>query len=295
MPTSIQLRSRQKKEIEYRLYTRELSDYIILDQSAEPPKGTDIRKLLSNKPVKLVTHGWKSSAENSVVMGIKESYLKNKDVAVIGIDWSDTANDYLYPLVAEYTRDVGAYVGQFLDAFCYLYNVSGERLHLIGHSLGAHVMGIAASKTKVTIGRITGLDPARPLFEFPKKPNALSLDTSDAEFVDVIHSCSGVLGVQNPIGNVDYYPNRGTPPQPGCESIFFLLEACSHARSHIYFAESIGNPTGFPACWSENWTDYLSDTECIQQTYMGENVDRNATGQYYLKTNAKEPYARNII
>ncbi|XP_063530739.1 lipoprotein lipase-like [Cydia strobilella] len=218
MPTSIQLRSRHNKEIEYRLYTRELSDYIILDQSAEPPNdnGTNIRELLSNKPVKLVTHGWKSSAEDSVVMGIKESYLKNKDVAVIGIDWSDTAKDYLYPLVAEYIGDVGAYVGQFLDAFCHLYNVSGGRLHLIGHSLGAHVMGIAASKTNVTIARITGLDPARPLFEFPKKPKALSLDASDAEFVDVIHSCSGVLGVQNPIGNVDYYPNSGTPPQPGC-------------------------------------------------------------------------------
>ncbi|XP_063375006.1 pancreatic triacylglycerol lipase-like [Cydia amplana] len=156
MPTSIQLRGRHSKEIEYRLYTRELSDYIILDQSAEPPNSTDIRELLSNKAVKLVTHGWKSSAEDSVVMGIKESYLKHKDVAVIGIDWSDTAKEYLYPLVAEYTRDVGAHVGQFLDAFCHLYNVSGKRLHLIGHSLGAHVMGIAASKTNVTIARITG-------------------------------------------------------------------------------------------------------------------------------------------
>ncbi|XP_047989650.1 pancreatic triacylglycerol lipase-like [Leguminivora glycinivorella] len=288
------MRSRRERDIEYRLYTRELPDYIILDQSAVPSNSTDIRVLLSNKPVKLVTHGWKSSADNSVVMGIKEAYLKSKDVAVIGVDWSDTAQDYLYPLVAEYTDDVGARVGKFLEAFCRLYNVPGERLHLIGHSLGAHVMGIAASTTNVTIARITGLDPARPLFEFPKKPNSLTLDASDAEFVDVIHSCAGVLGVLNPIGHVDFFPNKGIPPQPGCESIFFLLEACSHARSHIYFAESIGNPTGFPACRSDNWMDYLSNTECKQIAYMGENVDRNTTGQYYLRTNLKEPYARNV-
>lgn len=45
------------------------------------------------------------------------------------------------------------------------------------------------------------------------------LDPSDADFVDVIHTCSGVLGFEAPIGTVDFYPNNGTPPQPGCESL----------------------------------------------------------------------------
>lgn len=70
---------------------------------------------------------------------------------------------------------------------------------------------------------IIGLDPARPLFEFPKRSDSLSLDRSDANFVDVIHSCGGILGVQNPTGHVDFYPNSGGAPQPGCDSIFYLL------------------------------------------------------------------------
>ncbi|XP_063621083.1 pancreatic triacylglycerol lipase-like isoform X1 [Cydia splendana] len=269
--------------IEYRLYIRGLSNYANLNESGQPPSGTNMTSLLSNKPVKLVTHGWRSSIEDGMVISIKDAYLKNQDVAVIAVDWSDTANDYIYPFVVESTGQVGARVGRFLDTFCELYNVSGDRLHLIGHSLGAHLMGVAASTTNVRVGRVTGLDPARPLFEDPKKPSTLTLDPSDAVFVDVIHTCSGALGVKESSGHADFYPNSGESPQPGCD----IPEICSHARAHVYFSESIYSPTGFPACRSKSWTEFLNNTECKQQTYMGENVDRNAKGQYYLRTNDK--------
>lgn len=42
---------------------------------------------------------------------------------------------------------------------------------------------------------------------------------TDAEFVDVIHSCAGILGFKNPIGHIDFYPNGGGAPQPGCAEI----------------------------------------------------------------------------
>lgn len=94
------------------------------------------------------------------------------------------------PLQTTYVQPVKAVFGKyFLNVFCY----------------------------------IIGLDPARPLFEFPKRSDSLSLDRSDANFVDVIHSCGGILGVQNPTGHVDFYPNSGGAPQPGCDSIFYLL------------------------------------------------------------------------
>ncbi|XP_063390298.1 pancreatic triacylglycerol lipase-like [Cydia fagiglandana] len=286
------LRVGQTMHIQYRLYIRGLSNYIKLNASAQQPDRRNITTLLSNKPVKLVTHGWMASAEDGVVMTIKNAYLKNKDVAVIAVDWSYTANDYNYPLVARSIGDVGTRVGQFLDVFCDMYNISGDRLHLIGHSLGAHLMGITASKANVTVGRVTGLDPARPLFEYPNTLKTLPLTSSVAVFVDVIHTCGGALGIQNNSGHADFYPNGGKSPQPGCDS-GDIPESCSHSGAHMYFSESIGNPTGFPACRSKNWMEYLNGTECKQQTYMGENADRNSKGQYYLKTNAKAPFATN--
>lgn len=65
----------------------------------------------------------------------------------------------------------------------------------------------------------SGLDPARPYFEYPPQENSGKLDLTDAEYVDVIHTCAGLLGFQEPIGTADFYPNNGIAPQPGCDNI----------------------------------------------------------------------------
>lgn len=59
------------------------------------------------------------------------------------------------------------------------------------------------------------MDPAGPLFT--KWPKSLKLDASDAEFVDVIHTDAGIFGYPRQIGHVDFWPNQGISPQPGCE------------------------------------------------------------------------------
>lgn len=59
-----------------------------------------------------------------------------------------------------------------------------------------------------------GLDPAFPLFMFINPPTRLSRDAAD--FVDIIHTDSGVLGNPWPLGHADFYPNQGIPLQPGC-------------------------------------------------------------------------------
>lgn len=58
-----------------------------------------------------------------------------------------------------------------------------------------------------------GLDPAAPGFD---STTTGRLDVSDAEFVDVIHTCIGYLGWFDALGTVDFYPNGGYPTQPGC-------------------------------------------------------------------------------
>lgn len=51
------------------------------------------------------------------------------------------------------------------------------------------------------------------------------LDSTDAKFVDVIHTNGRHLGMILPAGHVDYYPNGGEH-QPGCGS-------CKSQTSHL--------------------------------------------------------------
>lgn len=179
-----------------------------------------------------------------------------------------------------------------------------------GHSLGAHVAGNTGSLvTSGRLGRITGLDPALPGFHLLTSDKT-RLDPTDAIFVDIIHSCGGVLGYLKPLGSVDFYPNGGTPIQPGCccipeiigNKLFvyfrnkyiyvpFSIEACSHGRAHVYFTESIGSKTGFVANKCDTWDQFMqASCNYSKTTLMGEHVDKMTTGTYFLKTRSEPPY-----
>ena len=58
-----------------------------------------------------------------------------------------------------------------------------------------------------------GLDPSHTDEFFPLDEPDLRLDTTDAQFVDIIHT-EGRFTV--PIGHVDFFPNGGLV-QPGCD------------------------------------------------------------------------------
>ena len=134
--------------------------------------------------------------------------------------------------------------------------VDAQDIHLIGYSLGAQVAHQASKwfrhLTKndtqpegLRPGRITGLDPAAPLFQgYP----GTHLVKEDADFVDVIHTSAiqldggvldiarGRLGMSELVGTIDFFPNGGTTSQPGCT---IVQVACSHQKSLVYFTNSL--------------------------------------------------------
>ncbi|KAK9501963.1 hypothetical protein O3M35_012583 [Rhynocoris fuscipes] len=162
------------------------------------------------------------------------AYLPAFDYNVIVVDWSPKAQKF-YPEARQSVPLIGKMLADFMEQLCKTYSIKPEILHVIGHSLGAHVSGTAGKF--ITIGklaRITGLDPAYPLFAEDHN-DRLKIDS--AKFVDVIHTCGKYLGWFDRIGHADFYPNKGIAIQPGCGAD--VLGKCSHRRAWQYYAESV--------------------------------------------------------
>ena len=84
--------------------------------------------------------------------------------------------------------------------------------------------------------RITGLDPAGPLFE--QTTSAVRIDRSDCSFVDIIHTNggnedAGFLGMNAAVGHSDFFPNGGHQ-QPKCNNNF----VCSHGEAPWIWVDS---------------------------------------------------------
>lgn len=179
---------------------------------------------------------------------------------VIIVDWGGGSSPPYTQAVAN-IRLVGAIAAHIIHMIyqeCGFRNL--EHFHMIGHSLGAHLSGYAGYTLQrefgLTLGRITGLDPAEPLFT--DTDPMVRLDRNDAAFVDVVHTdavslAMGGLGMRAAIGHVDFYPNGGAN-NPGCDrswtdsmsrhsgSLFGSIQqflSCNHVRSYQYWLEAV--------------------------------------------------------
>lgn len=230
-------------------------------------------------------------------VGTSDAFLKQPlsiEIAISGVDWSNIAKDNLYIGPVLSTRDVGRATAQVIDYMVMTKGADINDIHVIGHSLGAHTAGYAGMFTKSgKVSRITGLDPALPGFTDDQQPNRM-LDKSDAQFVDVIHTCAGLLGHNHNLGHADFYPNGGTANQPGCDTIFDFVGACSHGRSYYFFAESITIPNGFISFPCDSQDNYRKGNCKSNPIPMGDQVPRTARGMYYLETGGSKPYSRSL-
>ncbi|XP_044155686.1 pancreatic lipase-related protein 2-like [Bufo gargarizans] len=201
-----------------------------------------------------IIHGMGDRAENNWVPKLCREILQVEDVNCIGVDWHHgSGNLLIYSQATSNVQVVGAELAYVLRIWQKELKYSPTKVHIIGHSLGAHVAG-EAGKRHPGIRRITGLDPARLHFE--DTPSEVSLDASDADFVDVIHTDTDMflgLGIRKPVGHFDFYPNGGRH-MPGCPNRLSFLNnmndivefiACNHLQAFRYYTESVRNPGGF--------------------------------------------------
>ncbi|CAH1987717.1 unnamed protein product [Acanthoscelides obtectus] len=241
----------------------------------------------ANKETLFIIHGWKSHNESEISFHIRERILDRHDVNVFVVDWHIVAGKS-YLNAQGNVRKVGQYIAKFITKLQDMYGLRLNKVKFVGHSLGAHIAGNAGAALNGEVDRITGLDPAGPLFSVKDTDNRL--DPSDAKYVQVIHTNDGFLGFNGQLGHADYYPNGGKS-QPGCG--LDLAGICSHSRSYAYYAESL-NSESFIAYQCDNYEEYLQGF-CVYShvSIMGMfNVDINARGKYYLRTYGNFPYAR---
>ncbi|KAK9712526.1 Lipase [Popillia japonica] len=243
-------------------------------------------------PTKIIIHGYLSNINEQVFTLPKDAYLAQDNYNIIGMDWSALC-EFEYFSARKGAQTAGKSLFYFLQ-FLARQDVSYDDIHLIGHSLGAHVAAMGADALPDgRIGRITGLDPAGP--GYSDVAHNLRLDPGDAKLVDVIHTYMRVLSLSEPLGHVDFYPNGGRY-QPGCPDIYDILKIpesvmCNHGRAIMYFVESIINSKAFRSKRCQTVEDATS-ARCFEDSdvYMG-NIDTYTTGIYYVRTRSKYPFS----
>ncbi|XP_036204395.1 lipase member I [Myotis myotis] len=143
--------------------------------------------------------------------------LNHHDVNIVVVNWIRGATTLIYSRAVKNTRKVAVILSEYIQKLL-KHGASLDNFHFIGMSLGAHISGFVGKIFQGQLGRITGLDPAGP--QFYGKPSNDRLHYTDAKFVDVIHSDTDGLGILEPVGHIDFYPNGGEK-QPGCPTTIF--------------------------------------------------------------------------
>ncbi|KAG8516041.1 Lipase member H, partial [Galemys pyrenaicus] len=146
----------------------------------------DLGNLNVTKKTTFVVHGFRPTGSRPVWMeALVQGLLSVEDMNVIVVDWNRGATTVIYSHAAEKTKKVATILKEFIDRML-VEGASLDNIYMIGVSLGAHIAGFVGKMFDGQLGRITGLDPAGPLFN--GKPPEDRLDPGDAQFVDVIHS-----------------------------------------------------------------------------------------------------------
>uniref|UniRef100_A0A3Q3AZ68 Triacylglycerol lipase n=1 Tax=Kryptolebias marmoratus TaxID=37003 RepID=A0A3Q3AZ68_KRYMA len=285
-------------------------------QEIKPDESIEASNYGGKRNTRFVIPGYLLKQDEDWPQNMCKVMVQRQNVNCIVVEWKKGVRTR-YAQAANNARVVAAQVAFMITFLMGHYAQTAGMFHLIGHSLGAHAAGEAGSRVP-GLARISGLDPAEPYFQGTDA--SLRLDTSDAAFVDVIHT-DGLpfdsklgLGMTEHVGHIDFYPNGGEL-MPGCsankgrpadlDAIWegtIKFDACNHARAYEYYAESIAKSQGFVGFPCSD-KDTFSAGKCFpcaesQCPLMGHSADKFtlidgvSNTKYFLNTGKSEPFAR---
>ncbi|KAI8422535.1 hypothetical protein MSG28_006340 [Choristoneura fumiferana] len=208
-------------------------------------------------PTVFYTFGYRGKVAGPATTSILSAYLATKKRNVVLLDWEDDASSGILGLPLGYAFSavpsaikIGADLGEALVKLARS-GMNMTQMHLIGHSLGAHLMAYAGRHTRengLVVARITGLDPARALFE---DNNTLS----NSEFAEYYLDYKQIQNMTN-FEKIRTATNRNL---------------CSHDRSWRYFVQSIVSPTDFSASYAKDYDSWVENAgRSDRTTYLGD-------------------------
>ncbi|OXA57767.1 Endothelial lipase [Folsomia candida] len=257
------------------------------------------------KPALFIIHGFLNNYTTRYSQTVKNEFLKqgfSKTLNILVVDWGklatpanltawlsqihDPLKDLYYRASVNNVPKVGKVVSEFIS-----FLISEQRLEspanvtLLGFSLGAQISGYAGKFVKqnntILIGRITGLDPAGPLYQ--SAPANEKLNANDGTFVDIVKT-----------GTADFYPNGGGPNQSDCLDIGVELVpntisgTCAHNRAWIYYLAGLSKNITACACISQA-DPIICRMFCKNKVRFGFHCPPTASGGYYFDIYAKDP------
>ncbi|XP_053622889.1 uncharacterized protein LOC128682283 isoform X2 [Plodia interpunctella] len=233
----------------------------------------------AKKPLVVIVHGWMSDRHSEINVLVRDAFLEAHDVNVIILDWTKKAGK-LYTIAMSAVPRVGRSLAEFLT---WLIETSGgdwNKVHLVGFSLGAHVVGKAGKITGGKPARVTVLDPAGPLWDGKEARDTISVA---GQYVEAIHTNGDALGLYQKVAHADFYPNGGKI-QPGCDCID------SHCRAYELFAATVRK--NHLVGYSCDDMKQALEVQCSGSALnMGNgNFYKRGNGIYGLKTDKKWPY-----
>ncbi|XP_066968507.1 pancreatic triacylglycerol lipase-like [Macrobrachium rosenbergii] len=324
-PINLPPNSREEINTLFTLVTRENTKGTVIE-------ALDVTKVLnttfsSARKTKILIHGFLDSNGVTWMLDMMRALLLHDDLNVFMVDWSGGSRA-LYAQATANIRVVGLEVAHLVNWLKDKAGLQPKDVHIIGHSLGAHTAGYAGERISA-LGRITGLDPAEPFFQY--MPPVVRLDPTDAKFVDVIHTdVESIifiaqtigLGLWQPIGHIDFYPNDGRK-QPGCNSLYHVpftaltdgldlfegldsaqkeIVACNHNRAPKLFTDSIRSKCPYMAFQCNSYQQYLNGncltcgedgTRCARMGYHADTwtgAENHSYTSFYLSTTSGPDY-----
>ena len=298
----------EKIKPELKVYRKGCSEQSI--QFSTPDQvASSLHELFSGETMIIfIIHGFLNNIKTQWMHTMKEAILWQKEkekeqVIVVLVGWGNGAGiGTFYYQAAANTEAVGKWLGEVSSRLMGLIRPRAghkPRIWGVGHSLGAHVLGIAGRNSSKSFDRITGLDPAGPLFE--KVHQDKRLHKEDATMVDVIHTDGyskqrvyiGVnhYGTLIPLGTIDFYPNYGYQ-QPGASKTI----AGSHSRVVDLFTWSVSNPKKFITNKvldeAPGFGKPVEETHTVPyNAQMGYFANKRAkSGLFYLETKGQVPW-----